>query len=90
MSLSSHHSASARSDSLDFFLSDAEDQDLLSAPGNLYRAGDCPAPGLYRQVDGPRTVEIKEGESLPASFDGHVACYRRVERLWGQIEGRQA
>ena len=88
MSAPSHHT-SARNDSLDFFLSDEEDQDLLSA-SSLYRAGERPAPGLYRQVDGPRTVEIKEGDRLPASFDGHVACYRRVERLWGQIEEHAA
>ncbi len=88
MSVPSHHTG-ARNDSFDFFLSEDEEQDLTFA-SNLYRAGESPAPGLYRQVDGPRSVEIEEGDSLPASFDGHVAFYRRVERLWGQIEAHQA
>ena len=68
-------------------LSRSEELDLVFSSGTLYHAGERPAPGLYRQVDGPRTVEIKAGDSLPASFDGHVACYRRVEQLWGQIAG---
>ena len=60
--------------------------ELVFSPGSLFRAGDCPPPGLYRQVAGPRTVDIAEnGDRLPASFDGHVAVYRRVESLWGQI-----
>lgn len=68
-------------DSLDLF---APDDDLLSDLGNLYCAGDDPTPGLYRQVDGPRTIQINPGDRLPASFDGRVACYRRVRR-WEQI-----
>ncbi len=64
--------------------------DLVLSSGELYRAGNCPAPGLYRQVDGPRTVEIKAvGEPLPPSFDGRVACYRRVQSLWKQIEAQE-
>ena len=70
---------------------DGGEMDLVLSSGELYRAGNCPAPGLYRQVDGPRTVEIKtSGEPLPPSFDGRVACYRRVQSLWKQIEAETA
>lgn len=60
--------------------------DLVLSSGTLFRAGDCPPPGLYRQTEGARRrVEIgAPGERLPASLDGQVACYRRVE-MWGQI-----
>ena len=78
-----HHDADAP---LDPLLSEDEEQDLATFSGPLYPAGQCPPPGLYRQVDGSRTVEIHEGNTLPPSFDGRVAWYRRVERLWGQLE----
>ena len=66
-------------------LGEDEVLDLSPEPTHLYHAGEIPPPGLYRQLDGWRSVEIREGERLPASLDGHVAYYRRVERLWGQI-----
>lgn len=76
-------------DSLHLLFTDDGDLDFLFSSGNYYRAGQSPEPGLYRQIDGPRTVEIRNGEPLPASFDGHVAVYRRIESLWGQIEEQE-
>ena len=77
-------------DSLQILLSEEGDMDLVLTSGSLYRAGECPPPGLYRQVDGPRVLEVKtQSDCLPASLDGHVACYRRVQSLWGQIEQRE-
>lgn len=69
-------------------LDDDGEMELVLSSGCLYRAGQCPEPGLYREVDGGRrSVEITtQGEPLPPSFDGRVALYRRIERLWGQIE----
>ena len=69
---------------------DDEALDLAPAPAHLYHAGECPAPGLYRQVEGTRTVQIHEGNSLPPSFNGRVACYQRVEALWAQVEDLSA
>ena len=46
----------------------------------LYRAG-TPAPaGFYTRVDSisDAVVELREGDVLPASCDGHVALYRRA------------
>jgi hypothetical protein len=49
--------------------------------GSVYLAGQRVAPGRYRRVepaDG-RTIELDRSDVLPASLDGRVAVYVRVE-----------
>lgn len=53
----------------------------------LYLAGECPPPGMYEEVSSGRTVTIGLEDLLPASLDGHVACYRRLSCTWRQIKG---
>ena len=50
----------------------------------LYLAGERVQPGLYKQVDGDRIVELEREDFLPASLDGQVACFVRVPRSWDQ------
>jgi hypothetical protein len=49
--------------------------------GRVYLAGQRVAPGRYRRVepaDG-RMIELERWDALPASLDGRVAVYLRVE-----------
>lgn len=49
----------------------------------LYLAGERVSAGTYRQVGGSREVMISaEGDTLPASLDGRVAAYMRVQYRW--------
>ncbi len=52
----------------------------------LYLAGEIVTPGIYRQVGSVREIRIEKEDVLPASLDGHVACYMKVS-LWGSIAG---
>lgn len=54
--------------------------------GDFYLAGERVALGIYKQVGGSRQLCLDHEDSLPASLDGHVACYRRVQFTWGQIQ----
>jgi hypothetical protein len=48
----------------------------------VYRAGARAPAGEYARVDRPGPiVALAEGERLPPSFDGTVACYARLQRL---------
>jgi hypothetical protein len=52
----------------------------------LYRAGERVLAGVYRRIDGPgRDVVLECEDILPASLDGHVAEYERVDNTWDQI-----
>lgn len=55
-----------------------------------YLAGERVLPGMYRQVDGPREILLAHEDFLPASLDGRVACYRRVQYVWAEMERRKA
>lgn len=46
--------------------------------GELFLAGESVPPGEYREINGGRMVVLKTVDTLPASLDGHVACYRRL------------
>jgi hypothetical protein len=46
--------------------------------GELYLAGETVPPGAYREINGGRMVELEKPDILPASLDGHVACYSRI------------
>lgn len=47
----------------------------------LYLAGERVLPGIYRQVGGAREVSLEREDYLPASLDGRVACYTRLNRV---------
>ena len=48
--------------------------------GELFLAGEVVPPGAYREINGGRMVELKTIDRLPATLDGHVACYSRLMR----------
>ncbi len=50
----------------------------------VYLAGEKVLPGLYRQVGSMREVRLETEDCLPASLDGRVACYMRVNHTWAQ------
>ena len=54
----------------------------------LFLAGERVPPGLYRQLDSKREIHLTSEDYLPASLDGHVACYVRVHRR-GQIQAEE-
>lgn len=51
----------------------------------FFLAGEWVEPGRYRQVGGRREVLLERTGVLPASLDGRVACYERVEQTWGEM-----
>jgi hypothetical protein len=52
----------------------------------LFLAGQRVSPGKYREVGGNRReINIDNEDVLPASLDGRVACYYRVQSTWQQI-----
>ena len=44
----------------------------------LYLAGERVVAGFYRQLDAQVTIHLEQDDFLPASLDGHVACYVRT------------
>ena len=48
--------------------------------GELYLAGELVPAGEYCEINDGRQIVLKTGGFLPASLDGHVACYRRLPR----------
>ena len=59
---------------------------MWNAPENdhfaeeIYLANELVSPGQYQQIGGPRKITLESPGQLPPSFDGRVACYRRVAR----------
>ena len=51
----------------------------------LYLAGQRVNPGRYKQVGSGRSVVLEKEDVLPASLDGRVACYQRVNNTWDEI-----
>ncbi len=56
---------------------------------DLFLAGEKVCPGIYRQIGGEREVRLEREDILPASLDGRVACYMRVNP-WGQMDRQHA
>ncbi len=53
--------------------------------GEIYLAGEHVPAGRYRQIGLAREVVLESEDVLPASLDGRVACYERIEpRGWSQ------
>jgi hypothetical protein len=57
--------------------------------GEVFLAGERVAPGVYRQIGSRREVCLDQEDVLPASLDGRVACYERVQHTWEQVQRRQ-
>ncbi len=57
---------------------------------DLYLAGEKARPGTYRQIGGSREVRLETEDFLPASLDGRVACYVRVDYTWAQRQTPEA
>lgn len=55
----------------------------------LYLAGERVPPGIYRQVGSNREIHLDHEDFLPASLDGRVACYERMQRTWAHIRQPQ-
>jgi hypothetical protein len=56
----------------------------------LYLAGEKVLPGVYRQIGGDRLIRLEKEDILPASLDGKVACYLRVDSTWRQLSESRA
>jgi hypothetical protein len=48
----------------------------------LYLAGERVPPGIYQEMGKKREVHLDCEDYLPASLDGQVACFVRVDPDW--------
>ena len=55
----------------------------------LFLAGEKVLPGIYRQLGSGREVRLEEEDVLPASLDGRVACYMRIQHTWRQLSAEK-
>lgn len=53
-------------------------QEYDLSDSGLLLAGHRVCAGVYREIGTNRLVRLDADGCLPASFDGRVACYRRV------------
>ena len=53
---------------------------------SIFLAGELAPAGLYQRIGTSHTVRLIHQDYLPATFDGRVACYARVQSLWSEIE----
>ena len=51
----------------------------------LYLAGEKVPSGIYKQIGSSREIRLEREDVLPASLDGRVACYIRINHTWDQI-----
>ncbi len=56
----------------------------------LFLAGERVPSGTYKQIGGGREIHLDHEDFLPASLDGRVACYMRVNNTWSQLSQQQA
>lgn len=54
-----------------------------------YLAGMIVPAGLYRLVGTNVRIFIEEGNHLPASLDGRVACYEPIRSTWHQLQQKK-
>jgi hypothetical protein len=50
----------------------------------LFLAGERVSAGEYREIETGRVICLDQEDYLPASLDGHVACYKPVSVSWGR------
>lgn len=55
----------------------------------LFLAGERVPPGRYRRLDSSVEIVLESEDYLPASLDGHVACYLRTCSTWSLIQPPQ-
>jgi hypothetical protein len=58
--------------------------DLDICTDEVYLAGEWVSSGTYKQVGSNREIWVEDEDVLPASIDGRVACYRRVQ-TWARV-----
>jgi hypothetical protein len=56
--------------------------------GECFLAGETVPPGLYRIIGTNKLIDLHEEGQLPASLDGHVACFESVNYMWHQLTKR--
>ena len=56
--------------------------------GNLFIAGEVVPPGRYRLIGSGRMIDLPREEMLPATMDGRVACYQRIDCTWAVVRER--
>jgi hypothetical protein len=52
---------------------------------SVFVAGQVVPPGVYRQINSRREVQLNEQGILPATCDGRVAVYERRTRTWAEL-----
>lgn len=52
----------------------------------LYLAGERVSPGIYKHIGGNRLIKIEHEDFLPASLDGRVACYSKINNAWHHLD----
>lgn len=62
------------------------DKDTLQ--GEVYLAGERVPSGYYHQIGTRRRIFLPQEDYLPASLDGRVACYERLDHIWCQTWNR--
>ncbi len=55
-----------------------------TAFGIVFHPGMIVPPGVYRLMGTQREIKLEKEDYLPASLNGEVACYVRVNHLWGK------
>lgn len=56
----------------------------------IFVAGQRAMPGHYRMLETGRAVVLEHEDVLPASLDGRIACYVRVDNSWAQVADQKA
>ena len=66
------------------------DHACVESENTLYLAGERVVAGFYRQLDAHVTVHFEQDDFLPATLDGHVACYVRIVAVQHLFSARSA
>lgn len=63
-----------------------ETAEVLETGSRRWIAGHLAPAGVYRDIETRREIFLRDGDVLPASLDGRVACYELVGPSWSQVE----
>jgi hypothetical protein len=55
----------------------------------LFLAGERVPPGTYKQIGSSDQIRLDREDFLPASLDGRVACYMRIQDTWDKWQAKQ-
>jgi hypothetical protein len=53
----------------------------------LFLTGELVRSGMYKQIGIERSIHLDKDDVLPASQDGRIACYMRIENSWSLLDG---